>query len=167
MADHLDSVKGLAKQFRAWSQTVSDAGAASRHTQNANLLDAIIAELEQLRRITQPIPESYGDLSDLPPELLKELSGIKADDREQQLFTIIKSGDDVELDAILIELWRRFKVVESRKFLQNKLWRMAQKGMIWTVAGKKGVYTATKPEAIRVRPPPATFDTDLDDDVPF
>lgn len=167
MTDHLDSVKSLAKQFRTWAQTVSDSAAATRHNQNANTLDAVLAELEQLRRITQPIPASYGDLSDLPPELLKELSGIKADDREQQLFTIIKSGEEeVELDAILIELWRRFKVVETRKFLQNKLWRMAQKGMIWTVAGKKGVYTAIKPK-IAPRPQPATFDTDLDDDVPF
>lgn len=169
MADHLGSVKSLAKTFRVWAKSSADRNdhsAATRHTTNAALLEAVAEEFEQLRRATQPIPATYGDLSDLPPSLLKELSGIRSDDLETQLFTIIKSGDEVELDAILIELWRRFKVEQTRKFLQNKLWRMAQKGSIWTVPGKKGVYTATPP-AKTARPQPATFDNDLDDDVPF
>lgn len=171
MAEHSESVKALAKQYRAWAlaaQGKGDMVSVTRHTRTATALEETIAELERLERITQPIPASYGDLSDLPPELLKELSGIRADDREQQLYTIIKSGEDeVELDAILIELWRRFKVAETRKFLQNKLWRMAQKGLIWTVPGKKGVYTASEPVKPARRPPPASFDDDLDSDVPF
>jgi hypothetical protein len=170
MADPLDSVKSLAKQFRTWSanaQRQEDAEAAARWVQHAVTLDGVAEELARLQRISQPIPASYGDLSDLPPELLKELSGIKADDMEQQLFTIIKSGDgQVDLDSILIELYRRFKVVETRKYLQNKLWRMAQKGMIWTVAGRKGVYSAAEPPKPAPARPQPTFDTDLDD-VPF
>ncbi len=173
MADHLDSVKSLAKNYHVWAGNALDKGEtaqADRHSTTGKNLDAVIAELEELRRITKPIPEAYGDLSDLPPELLKELSGIKVDDLEQQLFTIIKAGDGaVDLDDILIELYRRFKVIQTRKFLQNKLWRMAQKAVIWSVPGRKGVYRAEKPPA--VRPPPArpapVFDSDLDDDVPF
>lgn len=178
MAEHLDSVKGLAALLHNWAaKAESDARHrdALVHRERAEALEAMLAELEQLQRATQPIPASYGDLSDLPPELIKELSGIKADDREQQLYTIINSGDgEVELDAILIELFRRFKVVETRKFLQNKLWRMAQKGMIYTVPGKKGVYTADESRAAllkRLTVPasavPISFDNDLDDDVPF
>ena len=173
MADHLDSVKGLVPLYRIWAKRADEAERpedAAIHRERGGALEAVIAELEQLRRAMQPVPASYGDLSDLPPSLLKELSGLKSDDREQQLFTIIRAADgEVELDAILIELWRRFEVEETRKFLQNKLWRMAQKGMIWTVPGKKGVYTAVKPmELAKVRKPqPAAFDTDLDDDVPF
>jgi len=171
MAEHSESVKALAKQYRVWAHQAQGKGeplSASRHTRTAEGLEATIAELERLERITQPVPASYGDLSDLPPELLKELSGIRGDDREQQLYTIIKSADEeVELDTILIELFRRFKVVETRKFLQNKLWRMAQKGLIWIVPGKKGVYSATAPKHQPARPQPAAFDTDLDDDVPF
>jgi hypothetical protein len=169
MADHLDSVKSLATLYRTLATRAAAEGRGRDVTiqsERAAAIEALVAELDELRRATQPVPETYGDLSDLPPSLLKELSGIKADDLEQQLFTIIKSGDEVELDAILIELWRRFKVEQTRKFLQNKLWRMAQKGMIWTVPGKKGVYTATKPVKT-ARPQPAAFDTDLDDDVPF
>lgn len=171
MAEHSESVKTLAKNYRAWSlaaQAKGDEATSHRHMRNAIAIEETLAELERLERITQPIPASYGDLSDLPPELLKELSGIRADDREQQLYTVIKSAsEEVELDAILIELFRRFKVVETRKFLQNKLWRMAQKGMIWTIPGKKGIYTATEPPKPVRRPPPPAFDTDLDEDVPF
>lgn len=170
MAKHSDAVKALAQNYRVWAtsaQQKGDNASAVRHSRTSTALEETIAELERLERITQPVPASYGDLSDLPPELIKELSGLRSDDREQQLFTIIQSGEgEVELDAILIELFRRFKIVETRKFLQNKLWRMAQKGMIWTVPGKKGVYTATKPKSPS-RPQPAAFDTDLDDDVPF
>jgi hypothetical protein len=172
MADALDSVKSLVSLYYTWAGR-AEAEDRKRDAQiqreRGDNLTELIEELEQLRRITQPIPATYGDLSDLPPSLIKELSGIRADDLEQQLFTIIKSGDEVELDAILIELWRRFKVEQTRKFLQNKLWRMAQKGMIWTIAGKKGVYTATQPAKPikRVAQQPAAFDTDLDDDVPF
>lgn len=171
MAGHPESVKALIDRYRTWALNAAKKGDDAnqvRYTRNAETLEGVLQELEQLRRITQPIPASYGDLSDLPPELLKELSGIKADDREQQLYTIIRSADaEVELDAILIELFRRFKVVETRKFLQNKLWRMAQKGMIWTVAGKKGVYSAVEQPKPAMRPQPIAFDTDLDDDVPF
>lgn len=167
MADHLESVKTLAKNYRTWAAGAADAKTQIRHHLNAQHLEAAAAELEQLRRITQPIPASYGDLSDLPPELLKELSGIKADDLEQQLYNIIRhGGEEVELDAVLIELYRRHKVVQTRKFLQNKLWRMVQKGMIWSVPGRKGVYTAAEPPKPEARPVPA-FDSDLDDDVPF
>ena len=146
MTGHLESVKILAKNYRAWAaskRSKGDEAVADRQLNIAENLDAVIAELEELQRITRPIPASYGDLSDLPPELMKELTGIKVDDLEQQLFTIIKTGGgEVDLDAILIEMYRRFKVIQSRKFLQNKLWRMAQKGVIFTIPGRKGVYSA-------------------------
>jgi hypothetical protein len=50
----------------------------------------------------------------------------------------------------------------SRRFIMNKLYRMAQKELIYSVEGRKGLYYVPK-----VRQPPAAFDTDLDDDVPF
>ncbi|WP_375393598.1 hypothetical protein [uncultured Sphingomonas sp.] len=168
MADHLESVKTLAANYRAWasnSRKKGDPGLGDRQDANAIFLAAAASEIEELRRVTKPIPKSYGDINDLPPELLRELTGIKVDDLEQQLFNIINSSlDDVELDTILIELYRRHNVLQTRKFLQNKLWRMVQKGVIESVAGKKGVYSSVTPS------PPTTpfggFD-DLDDDVPF
>ena len=76
MADHLESVKILAKNYRTWSaasRAKNDEAIADRHLGYASSLDAAISEIEELRRVTQPIPASYGDLSDLPAELLKEL----------------------------------------------------------------------------------------------
>ncbi|MGH6650211.1 MAG: hypothetical protein ACREB7_03675 [Sphingopyxis sp.] len=181
MPDHLDSVKGYARLMEKWKSEAEAKGEDKTAAGFGIRLEgfrAVIDELEHLRRITKPIPASYGDLSDLPAELIKELTGIKVDDLEQQIFTIIKSGgDEVDLDAVLIELFRRFQVVQSRKFLQNKLWRMAQKEIIYSVPGRKGIYTATKPaeddddfsKLIGTAPKPSgpPFDDDLDDDVPF
>ena len=171
MADHLDSVKSLALNYHGWAleaESKNDDRGALNHSRRANALNAVVTELEELRRITKPIPSTYGDLSDIPPELMKELAGIKVDDLEQQLFTIIKSGaGEVQLDSVLIELFRRFKIIQTRKFLQNKLWRMAQKGVIYSVPGRKGVYLAEAPPVPAPVSRPSAFDSDLDDDVPF
>ena len=181
MPDSLDSVKDLLRLYRkrkTEAEEKDDAAMAAIYADRVADFEAVVTELERLRRITMPIPASYGDLSDLPAELVKELTGIKVDDLEEQLFTIIKSGDEVDLDAILIELFRRFGVVQTRKFLQNKLWRMAQKGIIYSVPRRKGVYTATEPtddfEELNRPPfppqakaPEGGFGDDLDDDIPF
>lgn len=181
MPDHLDSVKEYLRLMEGWQKAAiakTDEPAANAYEKRIAFMRAAVEELERLRRITKPIPASYGDLSDLPPELVKELTGIKVDDLEQQLFTIIKTGaDEVDLDAILIELYRRFEVIQTRKFLQNKLWRMAQKEVIFSVSGRKGIYTAIKPvsdDGGGWTSTPSTpqiskvaFGEDLDDDIPF
>lgn len=186
MPDHLDSVKEYLRRMEGWRKDAiakKDELLTQTYDTRLAFFRATVEELDRLRRVTKPIPASYGDLSDLPPELVKELTGIKVDDLEQQIFTIVKTGgDEVDLDAILIELFRRFEVVQTRKFLQNKLWRMAQKEVIYSVSGRKGVYTATKPAApisddellggwgAPASPPPPSkggFADDLDDDIPF
>lgn len=174
MPDFIDSVKGFLRstaKLKAEAEEKGEIRAERVYADRIEWLDAVIAEIEHYRRITKPIPASYGDLSDLPPELVKELTGTRVDDLEQQLFTIIKTGGaEVDLDAILIELYRRFQVIQTRKFLQNKLWRMAQKGVIYSVPSRKGVYTATKPDEIMVIPAQkfgGGFADDLDDDIPF
>lgn len=150
MPDHVDSVKALLRLYDKWlvnARAKNDEGLIESYLERMAGMRGVVEELEEFRRVNKPIPASYGDLSDLPPELVKELSGVKVDDLEQQIFTIIKSGGrDVDLDAVLIELFRRFGVTQTRKFLQNKLWRMAQKELIFSVPGRKGVYSAIKPE---------------------
>lgn len=149
MSDHVDSVKEYIRLMEGWRKTASQKGDFQQvvnYDRRLRFLQQTVDELEELRRLLTPVPASYGDLSDLPPALVKELTGIKVDDLEQQVFTIIKAaGKEADLDVILIELFRRFKVLQTRKFLQNKLWRMAQKEIIFSVPARKGVYTATKP----------------------
>ena len=185
MPDHVDSVREYMRQMERWQKSAVDKGdtiLVSTYDKRLGFFRAIVDEVEDLRRLTKPIPASYGDLSDLPPELLKELSGVKVDDLEQQIYTIIKSGgDNVDLDAVLIELFRRFKIVQTRKFLQNKLWRMAQKELIFSVPSRKGVYSAIRPREMSVEMDAGnpteyaaatiaqnpSWNDDLDDDVPF
>lgn len=167
MADPLESVKTLATNYRRWANECADEDPARsrRHIAMADHLYAVSVELEDARKRLRPISSNYGDLSDLPEEVLAELSLTKVDELEQQLRDIITSGNGAEvgLDTVIIELYRRHKVVQPRRFIMNKLYRMGQKGLIEGVEGRKGVYVVPP---VR-RPQPAAFDTDLDDDVPF
>lgn len=168
MADHLESVKALAASFRTWAKNnekKGEASAAARQITYAVAIEAAASELAAARKRLTALPTTHGDLSDLPQELLAQLNLTRLDELEQWLRDIVASGDgEVGLDPILIALFRRHGEVYQRRFIMNKLYRMAQKGLLEPVEGKKGVYTIPKEKA--VRPVPAAFD-DLDDDVPF
>jgi hypothetical protein len=71
------------------------------------------------------------DTSDLPAELLKELSAGHADKLEDQIVDVMRAhGGSADLDQLLIGLYRKSRVVQKRRFLQNKLWRMVRKGLL-------------------------------------
>lgn len=168
MTDPLESVKTLASNYRRGakeSEAENEHLKAQRQLKSADALTSVIEELEAARKRLRALPNTYGDLSDLPEEVLAELSLTKVDELEQQLRDIVASanGGEVGLDAIIIELYRRHKVIQPRRFIMNKLYRMAQKELIYSVEGRKGVYYVPRAG----RPQPAAFDTDLDDDVPF
>lgn len=148
MAEHLESVKALAQDYRklASENEAENPSRSKRQNNIAEALESVAAELSSARRRLRPIPTSYGDLSDLPDEVLAELNLTKVDELEQQLRDIVASGDggEVGLDPIIIELYRRHKVVQPRRAIMNKLYRMAQKGLIESVEGRKGVYCIPK-----------------------
>lgn len=165
MADSLDQVKALARNYRLWAKASEADGkvdVAKRQTNSANILDVFILELERSRERLRAVGNAYGDLSDLPPEVLAELNVTKLDDLEQQMRDIVASSDsEVGLDTVIIELYRRHKLVHPRRFVMNKLYRMAQKGLISGVEGKKGVYV------IPAKKSKLAFDDDLDEDALF
>jgi hypothetical protein len=167
MPDHLDSVKAFARNIRASAvRNVEDnPDMAKRQMVNADAIDALVTEVAQARERLRPLSTEYGDISDLPPEVVAELNLTKIDELEQQLRDIVAAGDGAEvgLDPIIIELWRRHKVSHPRRFVMNKLYRMGAKGLIESVEGRKGVYMVPKRWTGR----PSAFDSDLDDDVPF
>ncbi len=184
MPDPLDAVNATIAMYAKW---IEDAPAKGNGVLTVNTwksrkrgLEDAVSEIQRSRAALRPVPEGYGDLSDLPPELLSQLSGIKTDELEDQLFAIIKAGgDEIELDRILIEMYRRHGAVHPRRFLNNKLYRMAQKSLIFIVAGRKGFYTLDKgrgraatpdddDDAAKARPRPReSFSDDLDDEIPF
>ena len=88
------------------------------------------------------------------------------------------AGPEIELDRLLIELFRRFGAVHERRFINNKCYRMAQKGLIFPVPGRKGVYTLNRPEVPEenisddgdepiIEPAKPSDFADLDDEIPF
>lgn len=168
MPDHLDAVKALAADARRWAQKYENDGDTQRcqvHSRRAEALEAVAHELEAARKRLRPLSNDFGDLSDLPEEVMQQLNLSKVDELEQQLRDIVASGngEEVGLDQIIIELYRRHKVMKQRTYIMNKLYRMGQKGTIESVEGKKGVYCIPKPWDHSLHGAAA----DLDDDIPF
>ena len=172
MPDALDSVKALVADYRRLSRNseAEDPARAKRQAQIAENLELVIGEVDLARKRLRPLSTAFGDLSDLPEEVLQQLNLTRIDELEQQLRDIVASGDGAEvgIDQILIELWRRHKVSKARTFVMNKLYRMAQKGTIGGVEGKKGVYCVPKVAAEGSwGGSRGGLADDLDDDIPF
>ncbi len=101
---------------------------------------------------TRALKTAGDDLSDLPPELLAELSVSQVDALERQVLSVIEScGGEADLDQILIGLYRRFQVVQKRRFLQNKLWRMVRKNQVQKTKSARGVFRTEARRAKRRR----------------
>lgn len=92
---------------------------------------------------------TFEDLQGLPEELVKELNVTDTDKQEMIIEHIIAQADGVlSLDKILVELYKRTGEIHKRNTLISRLYRMAQKKMIYNVPGKKGVYSTYEiPEA--------------------
>ncbi len=77
------------------------------------------------------------------------------DELETQIVIVMKAceGNDANLDQILVGLYRKFKVAQQRRFLQNKLYRMSKKGLVHQVPGQRAVYTLTPPPAPQAESP--------------
>lgn len=186
MSDHMDSVNEIIAyhaNIKLHFKSREDHQKAAQHSRWESVLRAYVRDYQELEKLTRPIPtDGDDDLSDLPPELLKELSVTKTDDLENQIATIVNAaGGQADIDKILIHLFRRFKVTQTRKFLQNKLWRMTNKGILFSVPGRKGWYSTQSVtdndeddlvESIMNTPMvyadgKTVFDDEMDDDIPF
>ncbi len=101
-----------------------------------------LARLEPLRALAAASrPASLAEIADLPPELLKELN-VPSDQLETQIVAVLQGASaPVDLDQILVGLFRRFAVIQKRRFLQNKLWRMVKKQQIHKMKNRKGLYS--------------------------
>ncbi|MCD1621097.1 hypothetical protein K7H20_23965 [Salipiger manganoxidans] len=143
MPEHVESVKRIAAFFHDQVK-IAQPQWKGKFEQYAAQLEAASDELVKLYGLTSALPPDLGNIHDLPTELLDELSVAKTDELEDQLVTVINSyGGEASLDQILVGLYRKFKVTQKRRFLQNKLYRMA---MVWSVDGRKGYYTTTEPD---------------------
>jgi hypothetical protein len=82
------------------------------------------------------------NLSDLPAELLAQLSGRAKKGQADPIVQIINDhGGVATLDEILIDLYRRHGEIGTRNLISNKLYRLGKQGFVRAIEGKKGVYT--------------------------
>lgn len=88
------------------------------------------------------IGKRVGNIADLPEELKSQLQITKADELERQIIDVLSSSLEGvgNLDEILVSLYRKFKVIQERGYISNKLYRMTKAGRIKSVRGKRGVY---------------------------
>ena len=143
MSEYTESVKRIREFFE--DQAKSAGGVwRDKFTSYANELKKVDEELVRLYGLTSALDPDLGNVHELPPELVAELNVQKADELEDQLVTVLNAyGRSASLDQILVGLYRRFKVVQKRRFVQNRLYRMA---MVWAVPGKRGWYTLDEPD---------------------
>jgi hypothetical protein len=116
-------------------------------------------------RLLRTLNLQPGELDDLPEDLIKELSADN-DRVEHVIFKIIdEAGGITSLDRIIIGLYRKTGEVHKRSATTSRLYRMSQKGFVFNVPGKKGVYStkqltdedaaklfAADPEAVSAQP---------------
>jgi len=85
---------------------------------------------------------THEEIQNAPPELLKELNISHANRQELLIgYLMAEMGGVLSLDKIIVELYARTREVPKRGTLTTRLFRMANKGMIYNVPGKKGVYS--------------------------
>ncbi len=175
MSEFVESVKAVSAFMRENAERQKEAGRpekANSLEEYAKSLDGAASHIIRLEGLTSALPPDLGNIHDLPQELLNELSVSKTDEIEDQIVTVINAyGGEASLDQILVGLYRKFRVTQKRRFMQNKLYRMS---MVWSVSGRKGIYTTTEPtepniddeiEAL-IGTVPQQEDTD-DSEIPF
>lgn len=82
------------------------------------------------------------EIEGLPQELLDELSISEADKADFAVLSVVDdAGGVLSLDKILIGLYRKTGEVNKRTQVNSRIYRMIQKGSMFPVPGKKGVYS--------------------------
>lgn len=88
---------------------------------------------------------SPSDLYGLPDDLIRELGISESDRKDYRIVDIIDGfGGVASINNILIELYRQTFEIEKRTRLVSRLYRMQNKGLVYSSASRKGIY-ATSP----------------------
>lgn len=128
---------------------------ANRHLATAHKFTELLEFLEAIQRnpdqalesgppknVPKQLALTLNDIEDLPEELIRELNLTETDRQELLIEDIItRSGGILSLDKLMVVLYRRTGEIPKRNTLTSRLYRMAQRGVIFNVPGKKGVYS--------------------------
>ncbi|MGE0667680.1 MAG: hypothetical protein AB7O49_14075 [Sphingomonadales bacterium] len=169
IADHISTVNEIIEMLVA-SLHHADPGSAreERLSKSLEKMEAVRGFLDEQAEILSPLPGDLGDLSDIPSELRRELSVVDVDDLERKLVQVVQAyGGTASLDQILVGLFRKFKEVQKRRFVQNKLYRMSGKKLIYTVPKRRGLYTINEPADRESEGKQSDWGEEPDDEIPF
>jgi hypothetical protein len=149
--DHLGFLSELAAALRDSHQhpgiSAEERGRYERWLAHIGALGALLG-VENQSKGTGNLPALQ---SDLPPALLKELRHPQPDQLERQIVTVLAAcRGSADLDQILIGLYRGFGLVEKRRVIQNKLWRLVRKGRISKAQDTRNVFSL-KERKVRAR----------------
>lgn len=82
-------------------------------------------------------------MTDLPEEIRKQLQATKLDDFESKVVATLRDRFEgvANIDELIVGLYRDHKfIVDDRRMIANKLYRMCKSGLIESLAKRKGVY---------------------------
>ena len=133
--------------------------AANLHKATSEKLHALAIDLEMVDALLEVPPSppaavvpkklpgqlslSLEDIENLPDELIAELNLTDGDKAEFAIMNALEdAGGVITLDRLLIALYLATGEIHKRTALTNRLYRMTSKGRIFSVPGRKGVYTA-------------------------
>jgi hypothetical protein len=138
--DHAEFLAELAANLREAKDrpgvSAEERGRYLRWLDHAASLEGLLglAQSAQLRRT-----ESQ---EGLPAALLKELSGRRKDSLEGQILAVLAAcGGSADLDQVLIGLYRGYGVIQKRRVIQNKLWRLVRTGRIAKAKDTRNVFS--------------------------
>lgn len=128
---------------------------ANLHLATASTFKQLLADMQDASRVlddpaNKPKPVSLSqqlilspaELAELPDDLLKELNVTEADKIEQTILSLMEqAGGIISLDRLLVGIYKRTGEVQRRVTITSRMYRMNQKGYVFPVPGKKGVYS--------------------------
>lgn len=104
------------------------------------------------------IGSRLGDVMDLPEEMRAQLVSVQFDEAEMQIVNLVKDsfGGVATIDEIFVGLYRAHDISSPREALANKIYRMTRKELLFSVSGRKGVYTTERPAVFKTGEKEAT-----------
>lgn len=104
------------------------------------------ADTESSEQTNKPINDLFSvfsDLSDIPPELMKELNLDDEYQIDRKILTLFeKAGGTLNISELLIGFYRVHNEIKTRQYINGKLYRLTKKGLLEST-GKKGGYKLT------------------------
>lgn len=134
------TLPGIVKQFRDTAEAMQNAAVELQQLREEN--ERLKKQLSQRQNAFKHNVTLTGqDIRDIPSELLSQLNISESDQKEFQLHDIIEeAGGVMSMDKLLVAYYRATGEVLERSKLNQRLYRMTQKGLLFSVPSRKGVY---------------------------